>query len=136
MYFFYEKLILNNDQDKGLINNSTNNVSINNISPIKEKKYLKQPSGEGKFNDETTNSIENNSMYWLQQDGNKFTFHLIDDEKVRNKAKKEFDSYLGYVCECKDVPDDKKQLKLGAPGILKLEDNKWIVTTKAKISYV
>ena len=105
----------------------------------KEHFYLSTPNANGSFNDSSTSAIykEGASIYkFTKESFNRATF-CIDEREASVKLALQYpDKNIAPACEALNAYNAKAtRIKTREAGVAELKGDKWVVNTKAKISY-
>ena len=132
---------------KNQLNNSNNITNINTQKNYNESNqtvlkpeilFLPSPNSDGNF-DETTSSLsykEGATIYrFIKTEQNKANFQIDDKEASIKLALQYRDKRIDPVCESINAFNQSKRIITLEQGEAELQNGKWVVNKKAKISY-
>ena len=139
-----KELEINFEKSFETIKKSEPNPVISPLSPPKDTNrttfYLSMPEGERTFSNQTKHSkLESGRSIYeaIEINSTKAKFRICNNQDSINRALNNLDKCIKTVCDELNPPDGATKIITVADGdgIIELQNDKWIVITKAKIRY-
>jgi hypothetical protein len=141
---YIKELKINFEKSNEFIKTTEPNPVISPLSPPKDTNrttfYLSMPEGEKTFSNQTKHSKfeSGRSIYEaIEINSTKAKFRICNNQESINRAINNLDDCIKPVCDELNPPDGATKIitVTDGDGIIELQDNKWVVITKAKIRY-
>jgi len=139
-----KELKINFEKSFETIKKSEPNPVISQFSPPKDTNrttfYLTMPEGEKTFSNQTKHlKLESGRSIYeaIEINSTKAKFRICNNQDSINRALNNLDKCIKTVCDELNPPDGATKIitDINGEGIIELQNDKWVVITKARIRY-